>query len=186
MRVCRFVRRKWAKRRERHFEMADVSEETYGVESWRSKYRRDRTERRDGRRVNRFDAVSAVDSSPSSRTPTELKNHENDEATVVNDVSSSTDRETARRERRAERRKAKEEAESKPVEESPCVEGAAAAEEDTPKKSLKKERKGDNSARKRKDRKNLREKRRSTGVVIMPNMDVSFKIFYLSCCLGYS
>ena len=55
-----------------------------------------------------------------------------------------------------------------------AVEGAAAAAEASPKKSLKKERKGENSANKRKQKKNLREKRRSTGVVIMPSRDVSF------------
>ena len=43
------------------------------------------------------------------------------------------------------------------------------------KRSLKKVGKGENSGRKRQAKKNLREKRRSTGVVIMPNMDVSFE-----------
>ena len=118
------------------------------------------------------------------------KKHENDEAVVGNDLSSSTDREAARRERRAERRKAKEEAEAKAADESPSVEGAAAAaepEKETPKRSLKKVGKGENSGRKRQAKKNLREKRRSTGVVIMPNMDVSFEnIFLVSFTLDIS
>jgi len=41
-------------------------------------------------------------------------------------------------------------------------------EEDAPKKSLKKTATGASAGRKRKEKKNLREKRRSTGVVIMP------------------
>jgi len=44
---------------------------------------------------------------------------------------------------------------------------------DTPTRSrIKKEKKSENTARKRREKKNLREKRRSTGVVIMPTGEV--------------
>ena len=77
--------------------MADGSEEPYGVESYRSRCRKDRTDRREGRRANRVDAV---DSSPASLSSVDHQNHENDEAGVGNDLSSSTDRDAARRERK--------------------------------------------------------------------------------------
>ena len=91
-------------------EAPEVSEEPHGAESYRQKCRRDRTDRREGRRANCFDTV---DPSSASLSSVDHKKHENDEAVVGNDLSSSTDREAARRERRAERRKAKEEAEAK-------------------------------------------------------------------------
>ena len=55
------------------------------------------------------------------------------------------------------------------------VAGATAQVSEKP-KSLKKEKTIGSSSKKRKERKNLREKRRSTGVVIMPGADVSTNV----------
>jgi len=143
--------------------MADVSDESYPVETHKTKYKRDRNERRQRERANRYN--DGIDGTPS---PAKERNNPGlDDSGVANDLVGSADRESARRDRR-ERRKAKEDAETNANDEAP-VEGAAAAPEETsPKKSLKKDRKSENSAHKRQAKRHLREKRRSTGVVIMP------------------
>lgn len=63
------------------------------------------------------------------------------------------------------------------------VEGATAQVLDKS-KSLKKEKHSGSTSKKRKERKNLREKRRSTGVVIMPGAAVSMKVFSIVCRLS--
>ena len=145
--------------------MADVSEESFPAETHKTKYKRDRNERRqrDRERANRYG--DGVDGTPS---PAKERNNPGlDDSGVANDIASSADREPPRRERR-DRRKPKEDGETNANDEAP-VEGATAAPEETsPKKSLKKDRKSENSAHKRQAKRHLREKRRSTGVVIMP------------------
>ena len=143
--------------------MADASDESYHVETHKSKHKRgDRTERRQ-RGVNRYG--DGIDGTPS---PAKERNNPGlDDSGVTNDCASSVDRESGRRERR-DRRKPKEDGETNANDEA-SVEGATAApEESSPKKSLKKDRKSENSAHKRQAKRHLREKRRSTGVVIMP------------------
>lgn len=142
--------------------MADVSEESYAAETPKPKYKRDRNERRQRERANRYG--DGIDGTPS---PAKERNNPGlDDSGVANDLASSADRESARRGR--DRRKTKEDGETNANDEAP-VEGATAAPEETsPKKSLKKDRKSENSAHKRQAKRHLREKRRSTGVVIMP------------------
>ncbi|XP_068711063.1 PRKC apoptosis WT1 regulator protein-like [Montipora capricornis] len=143
--------------------MADAADENYHVETHKSKHKRgDRTERRQ-RGVNRHG--DGIDGTPS---PAKERNNPGlDDSGVTNDCASSVDRESGRRERR-DRRKPKEDGETNANDEA-SVEGATAApEESSPKKSLKKDRKSENSAHKRQQKRHLREKRRSTGVVIMP------------------
>lgn len=144
--------------------MADVSDESYPTEPHKTKHKRDRNERRARDRANRYgDGMDGTSSSAKERNNPGL-----DDSGVANDLASTGDRvESARRDRR-ERRKPKEEVETHANDEAP-VEGATAATEETsPKKSLKKDRKSENSAHKRQAKRHLREKRRSTGVVIMP------------------
>ena len=62
-----------------------------------------------------------------------------------------------------------------PIPDDTPVAGATAQVSEKP-KSLKKEKTIGSSSKKRKERKNLREKRRSTGVVIMPGADVSSNV----------
>lgn len=144
--------------------MADVSDEAYPAETHKTKYKRDRNERRQRDRVNRYG--DGIDGTPS---PAKERNNPGlDDSGVANDLASSADRDSSARRDRRERRKPKEEAETNANDET-SMEGATAAPVETsPKKSLKKDRKSENSAHKRQARKNLREKRRSTGVVIMP------------------
>ena len=164
--------------------MADVSDESYPTEPHKTKHKRDRNERRARDRANRYGDGMDGTSSPAK----ERNNPGLDDSGVANDLASTGDRvESARRDRR-ERRKPKEEVETHANDEAP-VEGATAAMEETsPKKSLKKDRKSENSAHKRQAKRHLREKRRSTGVVIMPggaDGDVSnyFIMFSSYVCL---
>lgn len=62
-----------------------------------------------------------------------------------------------------------------PISDDTPLAGATAQVTEKP-KSLKKEKPIGSSSKKRKERKNLREKRRSTGVVIMPGADVSTNV----------
>lgn len=144
--------------------MADASDEIHPVETHKSKHKRgDRSERRQ-RGVNRYG--DGFDGTPS---PAKERNNPGlDDSGVANDHNaSSVDRESGRRERR-DRRKIKEDGETNANDQA-SVEGATAApEESSPKKTLKKDRKSENSAHKRQAKRHLREKRRSTGVVIMP------------------
>lgn len=144
--------------------MADASDESHPVETHKSRHKRgDRSERRQ-RGVNRYG--DGFDGTPS---PAKERNNPGlDDSGVANDHNaSSVDRESGRRERR-DRRKIKDDGETNANDEV-SVEGATAApEESSPKKTLKKDRKSENSAHKRQAKRHLREKRRSTGVVIMP------------------
>ena len=144
--------------------MADASDESHPVETHKSRHKRgDRSERRQ-RGVNRYG--DGFDGTPS---PAKERNNPGlDDSGVANDHNaSSVDRESGRRERR-DRRKIKDDGETNANDEA-SVEGATAApEESSPKKTLKKDRKSENSAHKRQAKRHLREKRRSTGVVIMP------------------
>lgn len=146
--------------------MADPgSEESYATQTHRTKYKRDRTERRE-RRGNRYGDV--IDG-----TPSPSKEHNSpalDDSGVANDLTNNgADRDTGRRDRR-DRRKPKEEPDANANDEAPLEGAAAPSEETSPKKSLKKERKSE-SAHKRQAKRHLREKRRSTGVVIMPGTE---------------
>ena len=143
--------------------MADASDENYPLETHKSKHKRgDRTERR-LRGVNRYgDGIEGTPSSAKDRSNPGL-----DDSGVANDCATRVERESGRRERR-DRRKAKEDGETNTNEEASLEGATAAPEESSPKKSLKKDRKSENSAHKRQAKRHLREKRRSTGVVIMP------------------
>lgn len=157
--------------------MADVDESgsaDYNSQRTTTRYRRDRTERQN-RRQNRYGdgvepGLASADFNSNSTETTAVAGAMD----YLSPASAEREPVVPRKERKERRSKPKEEPEGKANDEE-AVEGAAAAaaEETSPKKSLKKERNSDNSARKRKAKKNLREKRRSTGVVIMPNMDVS-------------
>ncbi|XP_058961229.2 PRKC apoptosis WT1 regulator protein [Pocillopora verrucosa] len=146
--------------------MADVSDESYAAETHRSKYKKDRTDRRE-RRGNRYGDVIDGSISPSK----ENKSPGLEDNGVANDLAnSSADRDTGRRDReRRERRKPRDEEANVSVNDEASVEGAtAASDETTPKKSLKKDRKSESAGHKRQAKRHLREKRRSTGVVMMP------------------
>lgn len=158
--------------------MADGSDESYSAPTHRTKHKRDRNDRRERRVVNRY--ADGIDG-----TPSPSKEHNSpglDDSGVANDLANSADRDSGRRDRR-DRRKPKEEPEANANDEAPLEGAAAPSEETSPKKTLKKERKSE-SAHKRQAKRHLREKRRSTGVVIMPGAegDVSNldDVFYMS------
>lgn len=156
--------------------MADVDESgsaDYNSQRSTTRYRRDRTERQN-RRQNRYGdgvepGLASADFNSNSTETTAVAGAMD----YLSPASAEREPVVPRKERKERRSKPKEEPEGKANDEEAVEGAAAAAEETSPKKSLKKERNSDNSARKRKAKKNLREKRRSTGVVIMPNMDVS-------------
>lgn len=156
--------------------MADVDESgsaDYNSQRTTTRYRRDRTERQN-RRQNRYGdgvepGLASADFNSNSTETTAVAGAMD----YLSPASAEREPVVPRKERKERRSKPKEEPEGKANDEEAVEGAAAAAEETSPKKSLKKERNSDNSARKRKAKKNLREKRRSTGVVIMPNMDVS-------------
>ena len=157
--------------------MADGSDESYAAQTHRTKYKRDRNDRRE-RRGNRY--ADGIDG-----TPSPSKEHNSpglDDSGVANDMANSADRDSGRRDRR-DRRKPKEEPEANANDEAPIEGAAAPSEEKSSKKTLKKEGSSATAYERRKKR-NLREKRRSTGVVIMPGVegDVSNldDVFYLS------
>ena len=141
--------------------MAD--DESYAAQSHRTKYKRDRNDRRE-RRGNRY--ADGIDGTPS---PSKEHNSPGLDDSGVNDMANSADRDSGRRDRR-DRRKPKEEPEANANDEAPLEGAAAPSEETSPKKTLKKERKSE-SAHKRQAKRHLREKRRSTGVVIMPGTE---------------
>jgi len=154
--------------------MADLgSEDRFGRAR---SHRIERSERRIAQRYIEATTTSSKDREfRSSRTSYTDQDEAANSSGVANELS-SVDREAARKERRAERRRMREERDKEPERESTSaqdepVEAAAVSPEpqQEPKKSLKKERKSENVAKKRQAKKNLREKRRSTGVVIMPN-----------------
>lgn len=80
--------------------MADVSDESYPVETHKTKYRRDRNERRQRERPNRYN--DGIDGTPS---PAKERNNPGlDDSGVANDLVGSADRESARRDRREDRK----------------------------------------------------------------------------------
>ncbi|EDO43692.1 predicted protein [Nematostella vectensis] len=147
--------------------MADLTEDGYTAEhSSKPRHRRDRTERRERK------LKLAADNGDSPASTIENNSSYLEDSTTQNDNFLSPDRaekEAPRKERRS-RSKQKDEVEIKVTDED-GTEGAAASGESPARSKLKKERKTENSARKRQAKKNLREKRRSTGVVIMPHME---------------
>lgn len=140
--------------------MADTEESSYKP----SRHRRDRTERSHRRRM-----------ADTSTGNTDVNSSNLGDSGEVNEqllTPESAEREVSPRIKEKRRSKSKEEPEANASEEAP-TESAAGTGESPGRPRIKKEKKSENSARKRREKKNLREKRRSTGVVIMPTGEVS-------------
>jgi hypothetical protein len=122
-----------------------------------------------------------ADTGDASTANTELNSSNLGDSGDVNEQflsPESAEREVSPRIKEKRRSKSKDEPEAIPAEETP-TESPAGTVESTSRTRIKKEKKSENSGRKRREKKNLREKRRSTGVVIMPTGEVSVSNHWL-------
>lgn len=144
--------------------MAEVTEESSYAKP--SRHRRDRTERSHRRlRDNTGD-------SPAASTDLNTSNQA-DSGDINEQFLSPASAERDITPRKDKRRSKRDEPEANTPDEAGS-ESTPSADTPTRTHKIKKEKKSENTARKRREKKNLREKRRSTGVVIMPTGEVCY------------
>ena len=152
--------------------MAEVTEEPSITKT--SRHRRDRTERSHRRlRENTGD-------SPAPSTDLNTSNQA-DAGEANEQLLSPLSAEREVSPRKDKRRSKREESEANTTEDAGSESTPVG---DTPTRPrIKKDKKSENTARKRREKKNLREKRRSTGVVIMPTGEVGLLEISKNWCI---